>query len=294
MSKLRSLEEAVARFIPDGCSVLLGAPLEALLPFAAAHEIIRQGRRSLTAIAPISDALLDQLIGAGCVRTVIAAWVGNVSAGLGANYRRAVEQGRPHPIEVQDHSNFSLALALTAAAIDAPFIPTRSLLGSDIASSNPRLERHEYRGQPLLYVPALRPDVAVLHVQRADSEGNAHCWGSLGMSREAFLASRQIVITAEEIVPADVISSDPNRVLGSHSKVAAVVHCPGGAHPSPVQGYYDRDHAFFQAYYEASRRPADFEAWLSDHVRTAYDRLAAVAPLRPVRRLPAAQVDYGY
>jgi glutaconate CoA-transferase subunit A len=279
-SKLVSLAEAVQRFVPDECWVLLGAPLESMLPFAAAHEIIRQARRDLTVIAPISDALFDQLIGAGCVRTVIASWVGNVSAGLGGNYRRACEKGEPNPIEVQDHSNFSLSLALQAGGMGVPFLPTRSLLGSDILASNPRLCVHDYDGQKLVYVPALRPDVAVLHVQRSDERGNAHAWGSLGISHEAFMASQRVVITAEEIVSAAEISADPNRVLGLHKKVAAVVHCPGGAHPSPVQSHYDRDHAFFQAYYQASKTVETFQGWLRDYVYRPYDREAAVAPLR--------------
>src|SRR5947209_6271216 len=144
------MSEAIEGFVPDGCAVLLGAPLESLLPFAAAHEIIRQQKRELTAVAPISDALFDQLIGAGCVGTVIAAWIGNVSAGLGACYRRAVEQGVPRAIEVQDHSNLSLSLALTAAAQDVPFLPTRTLLGTSLLESNPRLKMQDYEGQQLV------------------------------------------------------------------------------------------------------------------------------------------------
>ncbi len=268
------------RFGPDGCSVLLGAPLEALLPFAAAHELIRQRRQDLVAIAPISDALFDQLIGAGCVAKVIAAWIGNVSEGLAACYRRAAEHGQPRPIEIEDHSNFSLSLALQAAALGVPFLPTRTLLGTDLLVSNALLEVHDYRGQPLVFVPALRPDVAILHVQRVDKAGNAHAWGPLGVTRDAFLASRQVIITAEEIVPSSVIGDDPNRVLGLHHKVAAVVHAPGGAHPSPVQGYYGRDHTYFHAYHQASRDVASFQAWLGEQVYQPYDRVAAVARLR--------------
>ena len=197
---------------------------------------------------------------------VVAAWVGNVSAGLGANYRRAAEKGRPHAIEIEDHSNFSLSLALQAAAMGVPFLPTRTLLGTDLLASNPWLEVHEHKGEQLVYVPALQPDVAVLHVQRADEQGGAHAWGPLGVSHEAFLASRQVILTAEEIVPREVIAADPNRVLGPHLKVAAVVHAPGGAHPSPAQDFYGRDHAAYQAYYEASRTVEGFQGWLSEHV----------------------------
>src|SRR6059058_3979033 len=141
--KQSSLDEAIERFVRDGASVALGTALEALIPFAAGHELIRQRRRDLELIGPISDMLFDQLIGAGCVRRVTAAWVGNVSAGLGHNYRRAVEQGIPQPIELEEHSNFSVGLGLQAAAMGLPYLPTRTLLGSDLALGNPRISRAE-------------------------------------------------------------------------------------------------------------------------------------------------------
>src|SRR5262250_326458 len=149
-----TMRDAVARFVPDGASVCLNTVLEAAIPFAAGHEIIRQRRRDLTLIGPISDMLFDQLIGAGAVRRIIAAWVGNVSAGLGHNYRRAVEQGMPAPIEVQDHSNFTIALALQAGALGAPYLPTRTLLGSDLLQSNPTFKEgvDPWSGTPLVLV----------------------------------------------------------------------------------------------------------------------------------------------
>jgi glutaconate CoA-transferase, subunit A len=191
--KLLSMSDAIARHVRDGDSIAIGCALEPLIPFAAGHEIIRQGRRDLTLIGPISDILFDQLIGAGCVARVIAAWAGNVSAGLGHAYRRAAEQGIPRPIEIRDHSNFSIALALHAAALGAPFIPARTLLGTDIAASNPDLiaALSPLDGTPLLLVPALAPDVAIIHVQRADAGGNAHAWGNLGICQEAALAARR-------------------------------------------------------------------------------------------------------
>ncbi len=165
----------------------IGCALEPLIPFAAGHELIRQRRRDLTLIGPISDILFDQLIGAGCVARVVAAWAGNVSAGLGYAYRRAAEQGVPRPIEIRDHSNFSIALALHAAALGAPFIPAHTLLGSDIVEGNPDLivAPSPLDGAPLLLVRALAPDVTVVHVQRADAEGNAHAWGNMGVCQEA-------------------------------------------------------------------------------------------------------------
>ena len=250
-----TMREAVARFIPDGASVCMGTALEAAIPFAAGHELIRQRRRDLTLIGPISDMLFDQLVGAGCVRRIIAAWVGNVSAGLGHNYRRAVEKGVPAPVEVEDHSNLTLASALQAGALGVPYLPTRSLLGTGLAESNPTFKAgtDPWSGAPLLLVPALVPDVAVLHVQRADEDGRAHFWGTLGVTRPAALAARRVIIVAEEIRPRNRILSDPGLVLTPEIKVAAVVHEPFGAYPSPVQGCYRRHHDFFGRFHDESR-----------------------------------------
>src|SRR5262245_19429278 len=303
-SKLMPMTDAIARFVHDGDSVAIGCALEPLIPFAAGHEIIRQRRRDLTLIGPISDILFDQLIGAGCVARVVAAWAGNVSAGLGHAYRRAAEQGIPRSIEVHDHSNFSIALALHAAALGAPFIPAHTLLGADIAAHNPDLQTFAspLDGRPLLRVPALAPDIAIIHVQRADAAGNAHAWGNLGICQEAALAARAVVVVAEEIVSPEIIRSDPNRVLAPGFKVAAVVYAPGGAHPSPAQGYYNRDHAFFHEYHQATRTYAGMQAWLDEWVYGLPDRAAYLAKLgaerwgalAPKRSLLAAPVDYGY
>lgn len=298
------MSEAIGRFVPNGCSVVMGAGLESLIPFAAGHEMIRQRRRDLTLVGPISDILFDQLIGAGCAARVIAAWVGNVSAGLGHNYRRAMEQGEPRPLEVQDHSNFSVALALLAGGLGAPYIPTASLLGSDLLRSNPtfHVAPSPFDGRQTVLVPALQPDVAVLHVQRSDAEGNAHCWGNLGIAEEAAMASRSIILVAEQVVPPEVIASDPNRVLVPGFKVQAVVEEPGGAHPSPVQGYYGRDHEFYRQYHVASRQPEGFTQWLETWVLGPTTRAAYLECLGTERwqalqageRRYAAPVDYGY
>ncbi len=258
------MQEAVTRFVPDGASVCMGTALEALIPFAAGHELIRQRRRDLTLIGPISDILFDQMIGAGCVRRIVAAWVGNVSAGLGYNYRRAVEHGIPHPIAVEDHSNLSMAVGLQAAAMGAPYIPTRSLLGTGLVESNPtfRQASDPFSGDAVVLIPALRPDVAILHVQRADAEGHAHCWGTLGVTRQAALAAARVIIVAEEIWPRERILSDPGLVLAPTLKVAAVVHEPWGAYPSPVQGCYGRGHDFYHRYHEDTRTVDGTRAWL--------------------------------
>lgn len=303
MTKLMTMRQAIERFVPDGASVVMGTPLESLLPFAAGHEIIRQGKRDLTLIGPISDMLFDQLIGAGCVRKVIAAWVGNVSAGLAHNYRRAAEEGVPRPIQIEDHSNFTVGLALLAATLGAPYIPTRTVLGTDILKTNPTLKvvPSPLDGSPVVLVPALHPDVAILHVQRSDPEGNAHAWGNLGITEEAALASRTVILVAEEIVDREVILSDPNRVLVPGFRVAAVVHEPGGAHPSPVQGYYNRDHEAYHEYHRATRTQEGFEAWLEEWVLSVPNRAAYLEKLGArwqalgvKEHRYAAPVDYGY
>ncbi len=302
--KRMTLAEAIARFVPDGASVVMGAQMEQMIPFAAGHELIRQRRRELTLIGPISDALFDQLIGAGCVARVLAAWVGNVSEGLGYCLRRAIERGLPRPVEMVDFSNFTLALALHAAALGVPFLPARTALGSDLLHHNPYLKVMEcpFEHRPLVAVQALHPDVAIVHVQRADVAGNAHLWGGLGVAVDAARAARAVIVIAEEIVPAEVIASDPNRTLIPGILVHAVVHEPWGAHPSPVQGYYGRDHQFFAEYYRASRYEGTFQRWLEQWVfapggRTDYlDRLGAgrLASLTVAQHAYSAPADFGW
>ena len=295
MPKVMSLREAVERFLEDGMTVALSCSLEPLVPFAAGHEIIRQGRRDLELVAPISDSLFDQLIGAGCARRVTAAWVGNVSEGLGHNYRRAAESGVPAPLEIHDHSNFSISLALWAAAWGSPYIPTPTLLGSDILRTNPNL----VTAAGAVQVPAVRPDLAILHVQRADAEGRAHAWGPLGIAEEAALAAGAVILTCEELVDAEVILSDPNRVLVAQSKVVAVVPQPGGAHPAPVQGYWRRDHRYLREYAERSRTREGFEQWLREWVLGVPDRaeylrrVEGLEELRVRHHRLSAPADFG-
>ena len=273
-SKLLTMRDAIARHVPSGSMVLLGAQLEQMIPFAAGHELIRQSRRDLTLVGPISDILFDQMIGAGCVSRVMAAWVGNVSAGVGYCFRRAVERSIPRRLDVVDYSNFTMALALHAAALGVPFLPTYATLGSDLLKKNGNLREFlsPVSEEKLVAVRALRPDVAILHVQRSDAQGNAHLWGSLGVAVDGARAARKVIVVAEEIVEPSVIASDPNRTLIPGFLVAAVVLEPGGAHPSPVQGYYGRDHAFFTEYHEQTRRLEDFEDWLARWVMQVTDR----------------------
>lgn len=296
MGKVLQMAEAIRRFVPDGATVAMGTALEAAIPFAAGHELIRQSRRELTLVGPISDMLFDQLIGAGCVRRVCAAWVGNVSEGLGHCYRRAAELGEPRPLEIHDHSNFSISLALWAAVWNAPYLPTRTLLGSDIvrAGTNPGLALAD----GAVHVQPVRPDVAIFHVQRADAEGRAHTWGPLGITEEAGLAARHVVVTCEELVDESVTRSDPNRLLWPETKVVAVVPEPGGAHPAPVQGYWRRDHAAFHEYHERTRTAQGFAEWSAEWVLEIPDRAAYLEridhdALRVRRHLFSAPVDYG-
>jgi glutaconate CoA-transferase subunit A len=321
VSKLRTMREAIADLVPNGASVALGLQLEQMIPFAAGHEIIRQKRRGLTLIGPISDILFDQLIGAGCVEKIIAAWVGNVMMGSAYNFRRAVEQDG---MKVVNMTNFTVALALQAGAMGVPFMPTRTALGSDVARENEffaemespfavpvgeATPRPDGRGRPsprehgkLHAVRALNPDVTIVHVQRADRDGNAHCWGNFGVMIDAVRAAKRVIVVAEEIVEPEVIASDPNRTVIPGFLVNAVVECRYGAHPSPVQGCYKRDDAFFRQYHEQTKTKQDSNAWLERWVYSVADRRAYMNQLGGCRvdelgvkqHAYAAQADFGY
>jgi glutaconate CoA-transferase, subunit A len=280
------MREAVERLVPHGSRVACGLALEAAIPFAFAHELIRRRRRDLHLIGPIADAVFDQLIGAGCVAVVEAAWVGNVTTGSGYCFRRAVERGRPRPLTVRQHSNLTVSLALQAAASGVGFLPTRSALGSDIAGDHDgfRAIACPFSGQPLLAVRALRPDVAVVHVQRADRAGNAQAWGNLGISREAVDAAATVIVVAEELVDTCEIRRRPELTLLPGALVAAVVHEPGGTHPAPLQGYRDHDAAAYRDYARASATEEGFRAWLDRWVLGVPDRSRYLESLGNGRR----------
>jgi glutaconate CoA-transferase, subunit A len=302
MSKVRTMREAIAEFVADGASVALGLQMEQMIPFAAEHEIIRQKKRELTLIGPISDILFDQAIAAGCVEQVIAAWVGNVMMGSAYNFRRAVEE---NGIKVFNMTNFTVALALQAGAMGVPFLPTRTALGSDVAKGNHFFYQIISPFEPkesLHAVRALNPDVTIVHVQRADREGNVHCWGNFGVMIDGVRAAKRVIVVAEEIVEPEVIASDPNRTVIPGFLVNAVVECRYGAHPSPVQGYYKRDDAFFRQYHEQTKTKADSDAWLDRWVYGTADRRAYMNQLGACRveelgvkqHAYAAQTDFGY
>lgn len=310
--KVMPLAEAVRTFVKPGARIALGTCLEQMIPFAATHEIIRQGRAGtagesiadLDLVGPVSDICFDQLIGAGLARRVTAAWVGNVMMGSAYSYRRAAERGEPRPIEIVEFSNFTLALALHAAAIGAPFIPTPSALGSDILGRNPHLQviENPLGGGPVLAVKPLTLDVAIVHAQRADTHGNAVMWGSLGITPDAARAARAVIVTAEEIVTPEQLRRDPNRVVIPGLLVAAVCEARWGAHPSPAQGYYRRDHEAYVSYHKATKSAEGYAAWKREWVDGVRDLGGYVAKLGnervhaliPAEHRFAEPVDYGY
>ena len=309
MSKLLTMQQAIAELVPDGSSVALGLQMEQMIPFAAGQEIIRQKKRDLRLIGPISDILFDQLIGAACVKDVVAAWVGNVMMGSAYNFRRATEQENPgtpgEKLKVFNMTNFCISLALQAGAMGVPFLPTRTAMGSDISKGNHFFYQIISPFEPketLLAVRAIQPDVTIVHVQRADRLGNAHCWGNFAVMLEGVRAANKVILCAEEIVTEEVIASDPNRTVIPGFLVSAVVECPYGAHPSPVQGYYKRDDAFFQQYHAETKTAADFSDWARRWIFDLADRAeyvkqlgaSRVADLGVKKHAYAAAADYGY
>jgi len=302
--KIFSTQEAVSRFIEDGDSIAMGTALETAIPFAIGHEIIRQGKRDLTLVGPISDMFFDQLIGSGCVKKVVAAWVGNVIMGVGYNMRRAVEEGIPRKIDIEDHTNFTISLALHAGAIGIPFIPTKTVLGTGLMSGRNPFKEMEcpFTKERLALVPALKPDVAIVQGQRADEEGNTHFWGGSGVTKEAALAARKVLVVVEEVVSKKVIRKDPNRTLIPGFLVHAVIPEPWGAYPSPIPGYYNRDHEQYMTYHWESKKRDGYLRWLDRWVlgvkdRKEYlklvgeERMKSLLVKRPKRSIP---VDYGY
>src|SRR4051794_22370397 len=309
MSKIMTMRQAVAEHIHDGASIALGLQMEQMIPFAAGHEIMRQKKRGLRLIGPISDILFDQMIGAGCVVDVVAAWVGNVMMGSAYNFRHATEvenPGKPgEKLRVFNMTNFTLALALQAGAMGVPFLPTRTAMGSDVPKGNHFFYQIISPFEPketLLAVRAIIPDVTIVNVQRADVEGNAHCWGNFGVMLEGVRAAKKVIVVAEEIVSPEVIASDPNRTVIPGFLVSAVVRVPYGAHPSPVQGYYSRDNDFFRAYHVETKTPEEYARWRARWIDSTKDHVEyvnalgseRVDSLRVKKHAYSVAVDYGY
>ncbi len=295
------MAEAIRRFVVDGdCVVIEG--FTHLICFAAGHELIRQGRRDLTLCRLTPDLIYDQLIGAGCAKKLVFSWAGNPGAGPLYALRRAVEEGVPHPIELEEYSHFGMVARFAAGAAKLPFMPLLSFTGSDLPKVNPLIRSVDcpYTGREIATVPALNPDVAIIHVQRSDAAGNAQIWGLLGVQKEAAFAARRVIVVAEEIVPESVIRADPNRTLLPGLIVSAVVHEPWGCHPSYAQGFYDRDNDFYVGWREISQDRGRLAAYLDEWVLDLPDRAAYVAKMGASLTRLAAQprmspaVNYGY
>jgi glutaconate CoA-transferase subunit A len=267
MNKTLSMAEAVSKYVRHEATIAIEG-FTAFICFAAAHEIIRQGFRDLTLVRMTPDLVYDQMIAAGVARKLIFSYLGNPGVGSLHCIRRAVEKAIPRPLAIEEYSHFGMVARYTAGAANLPFFPLRSYVGSDMPQVNPhiRFVDSPYGDGAIAVVPPLNPDVAFIHAQRADREGNTQLWGLVGMQREVALAAENVVVIVEEIVDQEVIRRDPNRTLIPGLIVDAVVHEPYGAHPSYVQGYYDRDNIQYLAWDKISRDQAATEAWLHEWV----------------------------
>jgi glutaconate CoA-transferase subunit A len=296
------MREAVADAVFDGASIVIDG-FTHLICFAAGHEIIRQRKRDLTAIRLTPDLVYDQLIEAGCVRRLVFSWAGNPGVGSLHALRRRSEATSKTRLELEEYSHFGLLSRFLAGSAGLPFWPLRNYQGGDIARVNPQIRSVEcpYTGERVATVPALRPDVAIVHCQRADREGNAQVWGLLGSQKEVAFAAKKVIVVAEQIVDNDVVRRDPNRTLVPGLVVSHVVHEPWGCHPSYVQGFYDRDNDFYVKWDDISRDPATYAAYLDEFVYGVRDRAAYVEKLGGplIDKLRAKSrvcegVDYGY
>lgn len=301
MSKVTTMKDAIAHLVRDGDTVAIEG-FTHLICFAAGHEIIRQQKRDLALCRLTPDLIYDQMIAAGCAKKLVFSYLGNPGVGSLHAVRRAVEKGIPAPLEVEEYSHFGMVGRFIAGAAKLPFYPVRTFAGSDLPSANPRIKQvsDPYGDDQVYVVPPLNPDVTVVHVQRADEQGNAHIWGLMGMQAEAAFAAQRVIIVAEEIVDEAVIRADPNRSVIPGLIVDAVVHEPYGAHPSYSQGYYDRDTQFYLAWDAISRDHQALLAWLDEWVYGVSGRADYVAKMEAEvwdRLQPgdawSGQVNYG-
>jgi len=298
MTKLCSLKDAVANYVHDG-DIVYCAGFTHMIPFAAGHEIIRQGRKNLTLARATPDLIYDQLVAAGCARKLIFSYIGNPGVGSLRIVRNELEAGR---LEWEEYSHFGMISRLQAGASGLPFMPMNQTAATDLERNNPNIRRVQdpYTGREVITVPPLTPDVGIIHVQRCDKNGNAHIWGIVGEQKEVAFASKNVIITAEEIVDEDVIRSDPNRTLIPGLIVKAVCQVPHCAHPSYTQGYYDRDNVFYLNWDKISEDPAAVKQWLEDWVYGVKDSDEYWQKLGPethkrleVKSKFAAPVNYG-
>jgi glutaconate CoA-transferase, subunit A len=300
-NKILSMREAVSRYVADGNVVAIEG-FTAFICFAAAHEIIRQRRQQLTLCRLTPDLIYDQMVAAGVAGKMVFSYLGNPGVGSLHCIRRAVEKEIPRPLQLEEYSHFGMVGRYLAGASNLPFFPLRSYSGSDLPDANPAIQFVEspYGDGPIAVVPPLQPDVAFVHAQRADAEGNTQLWGLVGVQKEVAFAAAKVVVVVEEIVDEAVIRRDPNRTLIPGLIVDAVVHEPYGAHPSYVQGYYDRDNRFYLDWDKVSRDQAQTEAWLQEWVYGIEDRAAYLAKLGQERlatldpgEMWAEPVNYG-
>ncbi len=299
--KLTTMKEAVSRFVRDGDAVYL-AGFTHMIPFAAGHEIIRQKRRDLTLCRATPDIIYDQMIAAGCCKKLVFSYAGNPGVGSLRCFRRAFEKGQPNKIEIEEYSHFGMSGRLFAGATNMPFLPMRTNTGSDLPPQNPNIRtvKDPYTGDEISVVPPLKPDVAVVHVQRCDANGNSHVWGIIGEQKDTAFASKKVIVSAEEIVDESLIRSDPNRTLIPDFVVHAVVREPWACHPSYVQGYYDRDNEFYMQWDEITKEHDSTVKWMEEWVYGVEDRQQYVKRLpteKVLKLLPkaaySAPVNYG-
>ena len=273
--KLMTLPEAVGKYVKDGCSITFGGFIGRDC-VAAVHEIIRRGIKNLTVIDDSKTDMMDLLVGAGAVKRWEGAYLGYGAIGLAPNIRRSVEKGIPAKIELEDWSNAGISMRYLAGSLNIPFMAIKSMLGTDIVKYNRRIKVIDdpYHGEPVALVPAAHPDVAVIHVQRADAMGNAQVWGFTGNDENKARAAKHTVITCEEIVPTDEIRRRGNMTLIPFYCVDAVVQVPYGCHPQSCYGYYAYDVLFCGDYHEAAKDRDTFTGCLDDYVYSCADHLA--------------------
>jgi glutaconate CoA-transferase subunit A len=293
------MRDAVAAHVRDGDIVVIEG-FTHLICFAAGHEIIRQRRRDLTLCRLTPDLIYDQMIAAGCARKLIFSWAGNPGAGSLHAFRRAAE-GKGPPLELEEYSHFGMVARLSAGAARLPFWTMRNYMGTDLPRANPMIRSVTcpYTGEVLAAVPALNPDVTIVHAQRADAQGNAQIWGLLGVQKEAAFASDRVIVVVEELVDESAIRADPNRTVIPGLIVDAVVVEPWGAHPSYAQGYYDRDNEFYIGWEKISRDPAALAQYLDEFVFGVRDRGEYAQKCGDLERLRASEricagVNYGF
>jgi len=306
-SKIMTMNKAIDEFIKDGDVVYLGGFIQHE-PYAAVHEIIRQGKKELTVSKSAGMIALDQVIGAGCASRIITTYVWNPLPRPAHALRRSIEKGIPHRIQIEEYSILSLTLSYFAGALDLPFVASKTLLGSDLmecsgflGENKLRIIESPFNGEKVCLIPPLKHDVGIIQVQRADSTGNAQAWGLIGDSKYGINSCSKVIICAEEIVDTEVIKKDPNRTIIPGFKVSAVVEEPWGAHPSYVSGYYDMDWRFFSFYDKATETLEGFEDYLKEWVYGVEDRSGYmkkigkknIGELRP-KPWSGNAVDYGY